>query len=126
MEYRKVGRTGLKVSAFCLGTMTFGRNVDEQESLQIIQRAIDAGVNFIDTADMYDNGGSESILGKAIQGMRNSLVIASKAGHIRRLGKKYGEQRSRARSICRARGPFILGRRARRSARTTWASHGRI
>ncbi len=93
MEYRKVGRTGLKVSAFCLGTMTFGRNVDEQGSLRIIQRAIDVGVNFIDTADMYDNGGSELILGKAIKGMRDSLVIASKAGHIRRLGKKYGEQK---------------------------------
>jgi len=93
MEYRKVGRTGLKVSAFCLGTMTFGRQVNEQESLRIIQRAIDAGVNFIDTADMYDNGGTELILGKAIQGMRDSLVIASKAGHIRRLGKKYGEQK---------------------------------
>ena len=62
MEYRKVGRTGLKVSAFCLGTMMFGKQVDEQESLRIIQRAIDAGVTFIDTADMYANGVAERIL----------------------------------------------------------------
>jgi 1-deoxyxylulose-5-phosphate synthase len=93
MEYRKVGRTGLKVSTVCLGTMTFGRQIDEQESLRIFDKAVDAGVNFIDTADLYDNGGTEQILSKAIQSRRNSLVLASKAGHIRRLGKKFGEQR---------------------------------
>jgi aryl-alcohol dehydrogenase-like predicted oxidoreductase len=93
MEYRKVGRTGLKVSAFCLGTMTFGKQVDEHESLRIIHRAIDGGVTFIDTADMYANGVTEQILGKAVKGIRDSLVIASKAGHIRRLDKKYGEQK---------------------------------
>src|SRR5512138_3387080 len=92
MEYRKVGRTGLKVSSFCLGTMMFGRQVSEQESLRIIQHAIDVGVNFIDTADMYANGVTEEILGRAIKGNRDSLVIASKAGHVRRLDKKYGEQ----------------------------------
>ena len=53
MEYRKMGRTGLKVSSFCLGTMTFGRQVEEKESIRIIHQAIDVGVNFIDTADMY-------------------------------------------------------------------------
>ena len=92
MEYRKVGRTGLKVSAFCLGTMMFGRQVDEQESLRIIERAIDGGVNFIDTADMYANGVTEQILSKAIAGRRDALVLASKAGHLRRLAPKYGEQ----------------------------------
>ena len=92
MEYRKVGRTGLKVSTFCLGTMMFGRQVDEAESLRIIRRAIDNGVTFIDTADMYANGGTEEILGKAIKGSRDSLVLASKAGHLRRLAPKYGEQ----------------------------------
>ena len=92
MEYRKVGRTGLKVSTFCLGTMMFGRQVDEPESLRIIRRAIDNGVTFIDTADMYANGGTEEILGKAIKGSRDSLVLASKAGHLRRLAPKYGEQ----------------------------------
>jgi len=91
MEYRKMGRTGLKVSAFCLGTMTFGRQVEEKESIQIIDAAIDAGVNFIDTADMYVNGVTEEIVAKAIKGKRDALVIASKGGHIRGLGKKYGE-----------------------------------
>jgi aryl-alcohol dehydrogenase-like predicted oxidoreductase len=93
MEYRKMGRTGLKVSAFCLGTMTFGRQVEEKESLRIIDRALDAGVNFIDTADMYVNGVTERIVAKAIQGKRDSLVLASKAGHLRKLAAKYGEQR---------------------------------
>lgn len=90
MEYRKMGRTGLKVSVFCLGTMTFGRQVPEKESIHIIEAAVDAGVNFIDTADMYVNGVTEEIVAKAIQGNRDSLVIASKGGHIRALGKKYG------------------------------------
>lgn len=93
MEYRKMGRTGLKVSSFCLGTMTFGRQVDEKESIRIIHAAMDAGVNFIDTADMYVNGVTEEIVAKAIDGQRDSLVIASKGGHIRKLDKKYGEQR---------------------------------
>ena len=93
MEYRKMGRTGLKVSVLCLGTMMFGRQVDEPESLRIINKAIDAGVNFIDTADMYVNGLTEQIVGKAIKGRRDSLVLASKAGHLRRLDKKFGEQK---------------------------------
>lgn len=91
MQYRKMGRTGLKVSSFCLGTMTFGRQVEEKESIQIIHAAIDAGVNFIDTADMYVNGVTEEIVAKAIKGKRDSLVIASKGGHIRKLDEKYGE-----------------------------------
>ncbi len=93
MEYRKMGRTGLKVSSFCLGTMTLGRQVDEDTSIQIIHRALDAGVNFIDTADMYVNGVTEEIVAKAIKGQRDSLVIASKGGHIRKQDKKYGEQK---------------------------------
>jgi aryl-alcohol dehydrogenase-like predicted oxidoreductase len=92
MEYRKIGRTGLKVSTFCLGTMMFGRQVDEAESQRIVGRAIDAGVNFIDTADMYANGLTEEILGRALKGVRDSLVVASKAGHLRRLAQKYGPQ----------------------------------
>jgi aryl-alcohol dehydrogenase (NADP+) len=93
MEYRKLGRTGLKVSTFCLGTMTFGRQVDEPRSIAIIERAIDAGVTFLDTADMYVNGVTETIVGKAIKGRRDALVLASKAGHLRKLGGRYGEQR---------------------------------
>lgn len=92
MEYRKLGRTGLKVSALCLGTMTMGKQVDEGTSLQLIERAVDLGVNFIDTADMYVNGVTEQIVAKAIKGKRDSLVLASKGGHIRKLAAKYGEQ----------------------------------
>jgi aryl-alcohol dehydrogenase-like predicted oxidoreductase len=73
--------------------MTFGRQVDEKESIRIIHAAMDAGVNFIDTADMYVNGVTEEIVAKAIDGQRDSLVIASKCGHIRKLDKKHGEQR---------------------------------
>ena len=93
MEYKKMGRTGLKVSSFCLGTMTLGRQVEEKESIRIIQSALDTGVNFIDTADMYVNGITEQIVGKAIKGKRDSIVLASKGGHVRKLGKKWGEQK---------------------------------
>jgi aryl-alcohol dehydrogenase (NADP+) len=91
MRYRKLGRTGLRVSALCLGTMTMGKQVDEATSLAIIDRAIDLGVNFIDTADMYVNGVTESIVARAIRGRRDGLVIASKGGHIRKLAAKFGE-----------------------------------
>lgn len=93
MEYKKMGKTGLKVSSFCLGTMTLGRQVEEKESIRIIHRALDGGVNFLDTADMYVNGITEQIVGKAIEGKRDSIVLASKAGHVRKLGKKWGEQK---------------------------------
>ncbi len=93
MEYRKMGKTGLKVSSYCLGTMTFGRQVDEKESIRIIQTAIDSGVNFIDTADMYVNGVTEEIVSKAIKGQRDALVIASKGGHIRKQDDTYGKQK---------------------------------
>ena len=122
MEYRKMGRTGLKVSALCLGTMTFGKQVDEPTSLGIIERALDLGVNFIDTADMYVNGVTEQIVAKAIKGKRDSVVLASKGGHVRKLAAKYGEQkfvradRPRAPAALQAVGG---GRRA--PARTTWA-----
>jgi aryl-alcohol dehydrogenase-like predicted oxidoreductase len=72
--------------------MMFGRQVDEPESLRIIGRALDGGVTFIDTADMYANGVTEEILAKAIKGTRDTLVLASKAGHVRRLAARYGEQ----------------------------------
>ncbi|HSD41413.1 MAG TPA: aldo/keto reductase [Burkholderiales bacterium] len=93
MEYRKMGRTGLKVSALCLGTMTFGKQVDEPTSLGIIERALDLGVTFIDTADMYVNGVTEQIVARAIKGKRDSVVLASKGGHVKKLAPKYGEQK---------------------------------
>ncbi len=80
MKYRTLGRTGLEVSPLCLGTMMFGSwgNPDHDDSVAVIRSAIDAGVNFIDTADVYSAGESEEILAKAIAGRRDDLVIATK------------------------------------------------
>jgi aryl-alcohol dehydrogenase-like predicted oxidoreductase len=80
MELRAFGRTGVEVSPFCLGAMMFGAwgNPDHDESIRIIHRALDAGVNFVDTADVYSQGESEEIVGKALKGRRDSVVIATK------------------------------------------------
>ena len=67
MEYRVFGRTGMKVSPFCLGCMNFGRRTTPEESYPIIDRALDAGINFLDTANVYDRGGSEEITGEALK-----------------------------------------------------------
>lgn len=80
MLYKKMGRTGLKVSTFCLGTMNFGSQVDEKGASQIVERALEAGVNFIDTADAYTGGRSEEILGKILRDRRDSIVLATKVG----------------------------------------------
>jgi len=78
MEYRTLTGTGIKVSRICLGTMTFGSQVDESESIRIINRAMDAGINFIDTADAYNKGVSEEIVGKALKGKRDGVALVSK------------------------------------------------
>jgi aryl-alcohol dehydrogenase-like predicted oxidoreductase len=80
MEHRTLGTTGLEVSPLCLGAMMFGGwgNPDHDDSVAIIHRALDAGINFIDTADVYSQGESEEIVGKAIKGRRDELVIATK------------------------------------------------
>jgi aryl-alcohol dehydrogenase-like predicted oxidoreductase len=81
MECRQLGRTGVSVSKFCLGAMMFGAwgNPDHDESIRIIHRALDAGVNFIDTADVYAQGESEEIVGKALtEGRRDEVVLATK------------------------------------------------
>lgn len=80
MKYRSLGRTGLEVSPLCLGAMMFGTwgNRDHDDSISIIHTAIDAGINLIDTADVYSAGESEEIVGKAIAGRRDDLVIATK------------------------------------------------
>ncbi len=78
MRYRKVGRTGLKVSAICLGTMTYGNQVGEIEAIKIIASALAAGVNFFDIADVYTAGRSEEIVGKALKRERHSVVLATK------------------------------------------------
>jgi aryl-alcohol dehydrogenase-like predicted oxidoreductase len=81
MDYRTLGRTGVKVSPLCLGAMMFGAwgNPDHEESIRIIHRALDAGINFIDTADVYSRGESEEIVGKALSGgRRDNVVLATK------------------------------------------------
>jgi aryl-alcohol dehydrogenase-like predicted oxidoreductase len=80
MTHRPFGRTGVQVSPLCLGAMMFGAwgNPDHDESIRIIHRALDAGINFIDTADVYSRGESEEIVGKALQGRRDDVVLATK------------------------------------------------
>lgn len=78
MEYRKLGNSGLKVSELGLGANNFGWWVDEQTSIAVINHALDIGINYIDTADMYDRGRSEEFVGKAISGKRVDVIIATK------------------------------------------------
>ena len=81
MRYRKLGRTGVEVSTQCLGAMMFGQmgNRDRGECLNMIGSALDAGINFIDTADVYGRGESEEIVGEALRGRRDDVVLATKA-----------------------------------------------
>lgn len=81
MEYRTLTGTGATVSRVCLGTMTFGQQVDEPASARMIDAAMDAGVNFIDTADAYVGGLSEEIVGRALHGKRDSVLLASKVAN---------------------------------------------
>ena len=81
MQYRTLGGTGIKVSPYCLGAMMFGAmaNPDHDDCIRIIHKALDAGVNFIDTADFYSRGESEAIVGEALKGRRDNVVLATKA-----------------------------------------------
>jgi aryl-alcohol dehydrogenase-like predicted oxidoreductase len=78
MEYRLFGHTGAKVSPLCLGAMNFGDATSAQDSIAIIHAALDAGINFIDTANVYNSGRSEEIVGKALEGKRDSVFLATK------------------------------------------------
>ena len=78
MKYQFLGRSGLQVSEVCLGTMTFGVSVDEAAAKSIVDMAIDCGVDFIDTANTYAGGASEKLLGKALVGRREGVVLATK------------------------------------------------
>ena len=80
MHYRTLGKTGIKVSPYALGAMMFGAmgNPDHDDSIRIIHKALDAGINFIDTADIYSQGESEEIVGKALKGRRDEIVLATK------------------------------------------------
>jgi aryl-alcohol dehydrogenase (NADP+) len=81
MHYRPLGRTGIKVSPYALGAMMFGKtaNADHDDCERIIHKALDFGINFIDTADFYSLGESEEIVGKALKGRRDNVVLATKA-----------------------------------------------
>ena len=80
MEYTNIAGTGLRVSKFCLGTMMFGGQTDKESSVEIINCAMDNGVNFYDTANIYNQGRSEIIVGEALKGRRHDAVIATKVG----------------------------------------------
>ena len=114
MQLRTLGRTGVKVSPLCLGAMMFGAwgNPDHDESIAIIHRALDAGINFIDTADVYSRGESEEIVGKALAGGRRDDVVLATKVHgddgrrpqpVRQLAPL--DHRARSRTACAAWAP---------------------
>ncbi len=81
MQYRTLGRTGIKVSPYGLGALMFGMSIgnpDHDDSIRIIHKALDAGINLVDTADAYGQGASEEVVGKALKGRRDSVVLATK------------------------------------------------
>jgi aryl-alcohol dehydrogenase-like predicted oxidoreductase len=82
MDYRNLGRSALKVSPLCLGAMMFGGETDEPTAKRIIAKAFEQGVNFVDTADVYNGGRSEQVVGGAIAGRRDSWVVATKFGYV--------------------------------------------
>src|SRR5918912_1558050 len=79
MEYRTLGATGVRVSTHCLGAMMFGEwgNTDVDECVRTVHAAIDGGINFVDTADVYSNGESEEIVGRALRGRRDDVVLGT-------------------------------------------------
>jgi aryl-alcohol dehydrogenase-like predicted oxidoreductase len=89
MEYRRLGRSGLKISPLCLGTMMFGAQTDEATSRRIVARARQQGINFIDTADAYAEGRSEEIVGRAIAAERDDWIVATKLGN--QIGTRRGD-----------------------------------
>ncbi|MER5930234.1 aldo/keto reductase [Streptomyces sp. NPDC002054] len=93
MRYRNLGGTGIEVSVHCLGTMMFGAvgNPDHEDCVRIIHAALDEGINFVDTADMYSAGESETIVGKALKGRRREDVVLATKGHF-----PMGEGRNRS------------------------------
>jgi aryl-alcohol dehydrogenase (NADP+) len=90
VDYRNLGRSGLKVSPICLGTMTFGGATDEPTSQRIVAKAREAGVNFIDTADAYNTGRAEQVAGRAISNQRDRWVLATKLANAMGKGPNEG------------------------------------
>ena len=116
MEYRNLGRSGLKVSPLCLGTMMLGRwgNTDEAECVRIVHRALDAGINFIDTSNNYGEGSSEEIVGKALRGPaepgrpRDEGLVAGWARGRTSRGSRARRSRSRSRQSLRRLGTDVI------------------
>ncbi|MFC2012704.1 aldo/keto reductase [Chloroflexota bacterium] len=100
MEYRRLGKSGLKVSEIGLGTNNLGGRTDEQTSINIISHALELGVNFIDTAELYTRGRSEEIVGKAVKRKRSQVIIATKFGYPGAVGPD--QQRASRNYIMRA------------------------
>ena len=82
MRDRRLGRTGVQVSELCLGTMMFGGPTNEADSIRIMHQALEDGINFFDTADMYSTGKSEEVVGKALEGKRDNVVLATKGCNV--------------------------------------------
>jgi aryl-alcohol dehydrogenase-like predicted oxidoreductase len=126
MDHRPLGRTGVQVSKLCLGAMMFGAwgNTDHDDSIRIIHRALDAGINFVDTADVYSAGESEEIVGKALTGgRRDDVVLATKVSvpmdddpNHRGNSRRGSSRRSRARCDAPASASRLM-RRPRRFSR---------
>ena len=91
MQYRRLGKSNLQVSALCLGTMMFGDQTGEEEAASIVAHAREHGVNYIDTADVYTKGASESMLGKLLAGQRHDWVLATKLGN--KMSERVNESR---------------------------------
>lgn len=103
MEYRSLGRTGVMVSPLCLGAMNFPSPTSEEDSIAIIQRALEAGINFIDTANVYNGGESERVVGKALKesGKRDQVVLATKVhGQMGELPNQSGNSRYHILQAC--------------------------
>ena len=102
MDYRYLGRTGVRVSELCLGAMMFGAwgNTDHDDCIRIVHAALDAGINFVDTADVYSDGESEEILAKALRGRRDDIVLATKCHNP--MGDELNHQGSSRRWIIRS------------------------
>jgi len=100
MDYRLLGRTGVKVSPLCLGAMNFGGATNESDSIRIIHAALDGGINFIDTANVYNAGQSEVIVGKALAGRRDRIILATKAHG--KIGEDINDQGNSRRHLLKA------------------------